>query len=86
MKIADLKKKWGSEADKLIYFLDMQPHDEVFTTSEIRERLQCSFGSGAFAAQRSRWGDYTMKVTIGNKISSVWGNKQAIAALKKELE
>ena len=83
MKIAKMLATAGSETDKLIAFLDSQPNDEVFSTAELQEKLQCALNSGRFKAQRSRWKNYETKIVLNCRAASVWGNKTAIAQLKK---
>jgi hypothetical protein len=83
MKIAKMLAAAGSETDRLLTFLDAQPNDDVFSTAEIQETLQCAFNSGCFKAQRSRWKHYETKIILNGRVASVWGNKIAIAQLKK---
>ena len=68
--------------DRLIAFLDKSPNDEVYTRDEIEAHLDGYIHSGTFIAQRRRWLPY--RVMVGK--SYIWGNKRAIAKLKKGLE
>ncbi len=86
MKIATLVSSAGSQTERMIAFLNKQPNDEIFTIAELRERTQCALDGGAFAADRARWRDYTTKMVMNGRVASVWGNKKAIAQLKKEIE
>jgi hypothetical protein len=86
MKISNLVNITGTQVEKLITFLNAQPDDEIFTSSELRERLRCSFDGGSFAQERGKWKDYTTKTVIDHRVMSVWGNKTAIQNLKKALE
>ncbi len=86
MKITDAIGRVGSETDRLLAFLDSQPDDEIFSTNELREQLHAAFNSGSFGAQRARWKDYEFKMVVDGRYQSMWGNKTAIAALRKKEE
>jgi hypothetical protein len=84
MKVSEALK--GTALDQLIRFLDAQPKDEVFPTSEIEGKLNVVLDSGSIGrAKTTKLKDYTLRTSVEGRSTAVWGNKKAIAALRRQL-
>jgi hypothetical protein len=82
-KVLTMRLKAGSNVDKLLAFLNTQPNDEVFSTADLREKLNFTLDGQGFRGQRHRLKEYETKIILNGRLSSVWGNKTAIVKLKK---
>jgi hypothetical protein len=86
MKIAKILKQSGTSIDRVLAFLNTQPDDEIFTTSEMEEALgNAEIHSGSFRTKSWLWKDYTHKMAVNGRFQSVWGNRKSIAQLRKQL-
>ena len=86
MKIAKVLKQSGTAIDRVLAFLNAQPDDEIFTTTEVEEALgNAAIHNGSFRTKSWLWKDYTHKMAVNGCFQSVWGNRKSIAQLRKQL-
>ena len=86
MKIAKVLQQSGTAVERVLAFLNAQPDDEIFTTTEVETAIESpAIHSGTFRANRRLWKDYTHKMAVNGCFQSVWGNRKSIAQLRKQL-
>lgn len=82
MKIAELSKK-GALHLRIVSFLNAAPDDEVYTKADLEDKLQASMTNGGIKLHRFELKDYQEVLAFSGRVQTVWGNKKAIAALRK---
>jgi hypothetical protein len=82
MKIADVAK-YSPLHIRIISFLNLMPDDEIITTGELAEKIQASLHTSSLYSHQSLLKAYQENMAMSGRIKTVWGNKKAIAALRK---
>jgi len=83
MKISELKCSLLPHV-QIIEFLNTLSNDEVIPSREIEEKLQLSLNSGSIHRHARELKDYYEPVLIEGRRTKVWGNKKAIAAVRRQ--